>query len=58
MTRSLSNLIKYYNFNVTEDDKHLVSNDDKVSGFIPGLFSRGEVEVRDLEREEFDEEFK
>ena len=53
----MSNLIKYYNFNVTEDDKHLVSNDDKVSGFIPGLFSRGEVEVRYLEREEFDEEF-
>lgn len=53
----MSNLIKYYNFNVTEEDKHLVSNDDKISGFVPGLLTHGEVEVRDLEREEFDEEF-
>ena len=53
----MSNLIKYYNFNVTEDDKLLLENDKKVDNFIPGIFSHGEVEVRDLEQEEFDREF-
>lgn len=53
----MSNLIKYYTFHVTEDEKRLVESDEKVNGFIPGIFTHGEVEVRDLEREEFDQEF-
>ena len=53
----MSNLIKYYNFNVTEDNKRVLENDALVAGFVPGLLTHGEVEVRDLEREEFDEEF-
>ena len=53
----MSNLIKYYNFNVTEDDKRLLEGDERVGEFIPGIFSCGEVQVRDMEREEFDEEF-
>lgn len=57
VTKSLSNLIKYYNFNVTEDKKRLVESDSRVGNFIPGLLTHGEVEVRDKEREEFDEEF-
>ena len=57
MTRSLSNLIKYYNFNVTQDEKKLIDFDSKVDNFIPGILSHGEVEVRNLEREEFDAEF-
>lgn len=57
VTRSLSNLIKYYHFNVTEDDKCLVDNDAKVGQFVPGLFCKGQVEVEDEERQAFDEEF-
>jgi len=57
VTKSLSNLIKYYNFNVTEDKKRVVESDSRVGNFIPGLLTHGEVEVRDKEREEFDEEF-
>lgn len=57
MTKSLSNLIKYYNFNVTEDDKKLIDMDHRVENFIPGIITHGEVEIRDLEREEFDAEF-
>ena len=53
----MSNLIKYYNFNVTEDDKRVLENDTRVEGFVPGLLTHGEVEVRDLEREEFEQEF-
>ena len=53
----MSNLIKYYTFHVTEDEKRLVESDEKVGGFVPGLLTHGEVEVRDLEREEFDQEF-
>ena len=53
----MSNLIKYYTFHVTEDEKRLVESDEKVSGFVPGLLTHGEVEVRDLEREEFEQEF-
>lgn len=53
----MSNLIKFYNFNVTEDDKKLLDLDSQVGTFIPGILSHGEVEVRDLEREEFDAEF-
>ena len=53
----MSNLIKYYNFNVTEDDKRLLEGDDHVEAFIPGILSHGEVEVKDAEREAFDEEF-
>ena len=47
----MSNLIKYYNFNVTEDNKRVLENDTLVAGFVPGLLTHGEVEVRDLERE-------
>ena len=57
MTRSLSNLIKFYNFNVTEEDKKVLDFDSQVGDFIPGILTHGEVEVRDLEREEFDAEF-
>ena len=57
MTKSLSNLIKFYNFNVTEEDKKLLDFDSQVGDFIPGILTHGEVEVRDLEREEFDAEF-
>lgn len=53
----MSNLIKYYTFHVTEDEKRLVESDEKVKGFVPGILTHGEVEVRDLEREEFDQEF-
>lgn len=53
----MSNLIKYYTFHVTEDEKRLVESDEKVNGFIPGILAHGEVEIRDLEREEFDQEF-
>lgn len=53
----MSNLIKYYTFHVTEGEKRLVESDEKVNGFIPGILAHGEVEVRDLEREEFDQEF-
>lgn len=53
----MSNLIKYYNFNVTEEDKKLIDMDNRVGNFIPGIITHGEVEVRDLEREEFDAEF-
>lgn len=57
MTRSLSNLIKFYNFNVTEEDKKVLDFDSQVDNFIPGILTHGEVEIRDLEREEFDAEF-
>lgn len=57
VTKSLSNLIKYYNFNVTEDDKKLIDMDRSVGNFIPGIFTHGAVEIRDLEQEEFDAEF-
>lgn len=53
----MSNLIKYYTFHVTEDEKRLVESDEKVKGFVPGILTHGEVEVRDLEREEFEQEF-
>ena len=53
----MSNLIKFYNFNVTEEDKKLLDFDSQVGDFIPGILTHGEVEVRDLEREEFDAEF-
>ena len=53
----MSNLIKYYNFNVTEEDKKLIDMDNRVKSFIPGIITHGEVEVRDLAREEFDAEF-
>lgn len=53
----MSNLIKYYTFRVTEDEKRLVESDEKVNGFIPGIFAHGEVKVGDLEQEEFDKEF-
>ena len=35
----------------------MVESDSRVGNFIPGLLTHGEVEVRDKEREEFDEEF-
>lgn len=57
VTKSLSNLIKFYNFHVTEEDKKLLDSDSKVDSFIPGIISHGEVELRDLEKEEFDAEF-
>lgn len=53
----MSNLIKYYTFHVTEDEKRLVESDEKVDGFIPGILAHGEVEIRDLAREEFDQDF-
>ena len=53
----MSNLIKFYNFHVTEDDKRLLDSDSKVDNFIPGIISHGEVEVKNLDREEFDGEF-
>lgn len=53
----MSNLIKYYNFNVTEEDKKLIDMDHKVGTFIPGIITHGEVKIQDLEREEFDAEF-
>lgn len=53
----MSNLIKYYNFNVTEDDKKLIDMDHQVSNFIPGIVTRGEVQVWDSAREEFETEF-
>ena len=59
VTRSLSNLIKYYNFNVTKDNKRIVEGDSRVGSFIPGLVTHGEVKIQDddKEREEFDREF-
>lgn len=53
----MSNLIKYYNFNVTEEDKKVIDMDRCVGTFIPGIVTHGEVQVRDMEREEFDAEF-
>ncbi len=57
MTKSLSNLIKYYNFNVTEDDKKLIDMDHRVGNFIPGIVTHGEVELWDSERQELEAEF-
>ena len=59
VTRSLSNLIKYYNFNVTKDNKRIVEGDSRVGSFIPGLVTHGEVKIQDddKEREEFNREF-
>lgn len=53
----MSNLIKYYTFHVTEDEKRLVESDEKVCGFVPGLLTHGEVEVRDSGLEEVEQEF-
>ena len=53
----MSNLIKYYTFNVTEDDKRLLDSDQRVGGFVPGILSHGQIEVSDEELDEFDREF-
>lgn len=53
----MSNLIKYYKFNVTSDDKRLLDNDEHISGFIPGLKTFGQIEVNHMDQEEFNEDF-
>ena len=56
MTKSLSNLIKFYNFNVTEDDKKLIDVNARVGNFIPGILSHGEVEIKNYEGEDLVEQ--